>query len=191
VLLLLNQTQRLETLQSCSWTPQLATDFPSWVPDLSRPANENFRATMAASTSSAHAHFLPPNVLEVKGIHCATVSTVYSPLSSDPVTNFDVLDQWDCGNLEHHSYPTGESHSDAFATIIIRGWLKDRFPKTPRYLTFQAWKQELFDRNQKSSHPVLQFARNSYFFTTEEGYIGLSIAETKPGKRKHNHSCQR
>lgn len=167
--------------------------FPSWIADWSRPTTYDRSASttmVAAGISSARASFIPPDILEVDGVHCATVSAVYEPILKNPVQSSDVIRQWGPAHLQNGLYPTGESYSDAFATTIIRNLLRERFPTYSSYATLQEWEKKVFSGGEAKSSRILQYTQNSAFVVTEEGYIGLSTLDTKPGINNRDISLQ-
>jgi hypothetical protein len=193
MLLLLDQTQRLDALPHCNWKKNQEHHLPSWTADWSLPISRGLvtnHTMVSAGISSARASFAPPGVLEVDGVHCATVSAVYEPIDKNPVQASDIIRQWAPSHFQNNLYPTGESYMDAFATTIIRGRLRERFPRVLKYPALQEWKKEVFSdtlNQQGSSHgeakrsEFLQYLRKLAFIVTEEGYIGLSVPDAKPG----------
>src|SRR5262249_34706542 len=83
-LAMLCDTQRLDALINCFLGVNNPHRLPSWVPDWSLPADDRPGAVLsvqlASGISRAEAHFYPPNILRVSGVHFATVREVKGPV---------------------------------------------------------------------------------------------------------------
>jgi hypothetical protein len=191
ILLLLDQTQRLDALQYGNWNADQEQQIPSWIPDWSRLADRVSVSNRAlpllpSGISCARARYVPPNILEVAGIHCSTINVVHDPIWNEAVQIADVMQRWEPENLQTASYVTGESLLDAFASAIACDRLRDRYPTVGSYSTLQEWKEyiskasEMLSGEQKSNIP-LQHLRGQAFINTAEGYFGLSTPNAKPG----------
>jgi hypothetical protein len=199
-LLLLDQIQRLDSLRYAKWQEELEEQFSSWIPDWSNLEVESTaygNLPSAASLSRAHATFVSPNLLQVTGIFCATVSFVCDPVGQQAAHISEAIQRWAPDNLQTGSYVTGESLLDAFASTLTENELRDRYATIGSYPTLQEVKSDIFGDMTKTedlsngetwNRNILRRLSSRAFITTEEGYFGLGTPSTKPGtiSRRNN-----
>lgn len=188
----------LELLAHCCPHPDMAG--PSWVP--------NWRAyggpkviifpptTESTGMSQAHLQERTPGELEVSGHLHATVSSVFESLND---TKQDSVDEWLRKTMDDmivtETYPTGQSARKAFALLLCKNYVRQRFPGTAnahRTRTIQAVLRLLAAPNKitdgaDGSKWATFVARESRwwkragFFRTEHGYLARGPEDTRPG----------
>ncbi|RSL74083.1 hypothetical protein CEP53_000444 [Fusarium sp. AF-6] len=105
---------------------------PSWVPDLLSPYSNawNSRRQFAGGYSRIQAVHRDesPDLLEVMGVHCATVSSVTSDVPDDTTKALQLARSWEPDDLYTAGYPTGETLLEAYASLFLQHTFKDRWP---------------------------------------------------------------
>ncbi|GAP85662.1 putative heterokaryon incompatibility [Rosellinia necatrix] len=187
-------TQRLELFNDCCWK-EGDQSWPSWVPDWYAPADpgQPFRLMFTAGISPAEAKFIEPNTLRATGVQCAVVSSVgLEPQSDDIQDIFDATKVWFSQTANTDTYPTGETGTDAFVTVLCGYRTRERYPKIVSYPTLQEWSDTIRrmllqtpDRDEltgnRELYDALGFAKGKKFVGLTEGYFGLAPKGTKTG----------
>jgi hypothetical protein len=197
----INFCQRLESLRLCHPNRSQGIECPSWVPDLSSALNISRRMDwqFAAGYSSSQAYFDSPNVLNVTGIHCATVTHTYQPLpkSLEVLESLRLVREWEPEDLDSGSYPTGESVRDAYARLLLGNSVQDRYPERVYDVWFKDWKNQdsptaLFGAAARTplsdnampngfEKTALSMLTGRSFMTTSEGFLGLGPSGARQG----------
>ncbi|KAI1733518.1 heterokaryon incompatibility protein-domain-containing protein [Xylaria scruposa] len=201
-----HQVQRLELFDGCSLVSR-RIHAPSWVPDWSITSSRDtpkFFINSQVASGFSRAHFMNddnrPNVLEVLGLRCATVSHVSQPLLFDPGSLEAVhhVRQWQLQDLDTTIYqPTGETLRTAYALTLINNRVVNRWPQynlpTVDEWVKQDWDDGLFGSRASSSlhrttaaisrhvKYALNFCQDRVLVQTHEKYIGLAPGDTRPG----------
>jgi hypothetical protein len=188
---------RLELLVTCDIRGQKTVGLPSWVPDWSGDISEEvgfFTDSYCTGYSSSQIRFLPPDTLEVTGVRCLTISTVGEYLLNSDDDIFNVIQGLGMEKLTKDSYITGQSLLDAYAWTMSRGQLRDRFHTVTTDPSVEEMKKFILGKAQGISEetighiPINQFSRLTRYtsrqklVSTDEGYIGLGVSRTQPGK---------
>jgi hypothetical protein len=200
-------TKRLEILSYTIHEPQRRTDMPSWVADWSYfprfPLGHLIAYDMAPVTSGyscVEADFTRTSdgVLEVAGVHSATVHEVKGPPPQSRADAFAALRQW--APKESTYLPTGEDAEDAYTWTLVQGRVNERygyFPVWPGFvLSLQERKEAVYREvrdeerlaeDAERLEEVLIKVHDRVFFTTADGHFGLAPAATQQGE----HHCYR
>jgi hypothetical protein len=144
----------------------------------------------ASSLSRAHAKFVSPNLLQVTGVFCATVSIVCAPFGQRDTHFSDAIKRWAPANLQTGSYVTGESLLVAFTSTLTENELRDRYAIIGSYPTLKEVESSIFGDMKKDedlsnretwTRNIPRSLSSRAFITTTEGYFGLGTPNTKPG----------
>ena len=194
-LIYLDRMQRLDLLEHCNLAGR-RIDSPSWVPDWSTWKGTGIsNGSLASGVSCAHAEFLPPDILEVIGVHHGTVRTVSHTAPSNISDARTMIRQWEPENLRTGQYVAGGGLLDAFVSTLRFGLFRDRFPHGTEP-TLQEFRELFLSTiSVSATGPIDEDILNDFrifntldsmkgrsFITTEAGYIGLVPATTQPGK---------
>ncbi|KAF2491615.1 HET-domain-containing protein [Lophium mytilinum] len=194
-LIYLDHFHRLDLLRYCSLENMLAGSA-SWIPNWSAPAGKRLGySSVSSGASRASARYLAPNVLEVDGVHCATVSVVTEPPAwkvEDALRDFQA---WALDSLYQTTpYITGESREDAFVLALGGNLVKERCPAYSFALPTQKLKDLVFENisnrannchidpaSVRALKHAIGIVWGGRFLTTREGYIGLGPMAAQPG----------
>jgi len=193
---------RLELLRM-SFQIRRTIQVPSWVPDFSAtfPTLRHPEGGFCSGISRAEFTLKSPDTLEVIGLRCAAVGSVGRSLmfwdrDSDPI---DVMMSWRPQGLDTASYPTGDGLSHAYAITLMNFDLRERFVDMTTQPYLRDWMatlahigllSELWAGGQWVAPQLMnRYIQESIyrctgkaFIETDEGYIGLAIADAQPGK---------
>lgn len=187
---LIRESRRIGFLH-CSYD-QIWPTMPSWVPDWTMITDANASPSFCSGNSSVHA-VVQSNILQVKGIHCATVCSTSPPLiiqNSDEAT-WSRFRDWALKNVQATSYPSGGSPIRALAISTLSGMVKDRYTSQGFFPQADLWTEQFQEylSNPQSSVPssivkalAMVIQHNETIFTTKEGYIGSTLTPLEPGK---------
>ena len=166
--------------------------MPSWVPDWTMITDANASPSFCSGNSSVHA-VVQSSILQVKGIHCATVCSTSPPLiiqNSNEAT-WSRFRDWALKNVQATSYPSGGSPVRALAISTLSGMVKDRYTSQGFFPQADLWTEQFQEylSNPQSSVPssivkalAMVIQHNETIFTTKEGYIGSTLTPLEPGK---------
>lgn len=192
-------TARLELLAHCSPTEDF--ECPSWVPDWRSYGNRGpsilAAITLAAGYSRSSFRQLNANTLEVKGIITGSVSWAFKVLDSD---NGGRVGSWlrkfMKKAIKSATYPTGETIDDAFAKLMCRNQVQERFTTGSLFPYLDEWQEtlgELLERRDADTEDDLDlegFVRIQWghwetrrFFGLKDGYLGFGPMDIQPGDR--------
>ena len=183
-----DSTGRLELLAHCF--PSEDDHMPSWVSDWRSygdiTSSIPWATTLAAGMSKADFREVRLGELHVSGIHHGAVTTTFEILDS---TKGDRTGRWlrtlikECRMSAE--YPTAEDNHQAFAKLLCRNHLQERFPQATTFDTMEQWQNTLdlllaHDSSKLSDDSDLEgFVRSQWnfwqrrkFFRTEHGYLG-------------------
>jgi len=172
-----NETQN--STQTISWVRGWwSVTFPLWY------NAGGFASGFAAAQISYHI----PKTLQVAGVQCSTISTVWDSCFD---TESDILNLISSGfsdNLYNNTYVTGETLLEAYSWTLSLGVLRDQgydfFPSLQEFNEFivvqTAQSEEGRGLLDQRSY-LLQHLRGHKFFTTREGYIGVGPALSLEG----------
>lgn len=199
--------ERLELFSYCYIAGKSIPDTPSWVPNWSSlgPPLRWHTDQVAAGTSRAHLKYTDeePDLLEVLGMSCAVVSRVsdYLPEGIKKKDAVDRVRQWQPCDLDTAIYrPTGETLRKAYACTLIEMSVEARFVPVES-ITIDKWVEQAGDESLfgdltrcpggseadksevmgRAVREALNHCQGSAFVQTNEGYIGLAPADTRPG----------
>lgn len=185
-------TRRLELLSSCCQGAS-QMPMPSWVPDWSVLPSSSVQVEysyQAAGLSRAVFHYQPPDSLEVKGVVCATINSVSTPIHSyDDARN--TLQAYKPDSLDVGISPTGESMLDSWLRMVIFDQSVERYPDLSYLESISELKSAERNRvlsGQSSteasilSHEVYEWIRTACVLKTEDGYLGFGPYEARSGK---------
>ncbi|KAF2490269.1 HET-domain-containing protein [Lophium mytilinum] len=201
-----NHVQRLELLPYCDLKTALP-DTPSWVPNWSADSWTSVNwGSLCSGVSRAHFTYTHPGVLELVGVHCATVEAVRGPLADEREEALEEIRNWAADIIKPgSSYVTGESLEDTFALTIRQNEMYERWPEYDDWPTAQEWKslcKRRFVSPEKSAkgHDLASGERTKFdekdeshmteavdsvgghtFVTAERGYMGLGPRLAKSG----------
>lgn len=197
-LLHLGQVLRLEMIRY-SDLAERQIDGPTWVPDLSYEEEDRWSLShgpFASGFSRSHWTYLSPDILEVCGVQCATLSTVSTPAPNNLVEALAAVRLWEPTNLHTSLYITGESLLDAYSLTLRKGGIKERWPVGEIDCTLEHWKSKVCgkmclstesrsdtDVNDLEIHESLKYVRRRTLVTTQNGYIGLAPKAAQQGER--------
>ena len=192
----MDQTRRLDLLSECE---QASSEHggASWIPDWSVKRNTYplYGFTFASGISASVAVQCYPEVLRVKGIQAAVVSSVSK---STPIHSIDIMSSWrerEPLDLYTGSYSTGQSLLSAYCSTLRAGFLVERWPDHAGP-SLEEWKAQYLDtmsnflRSSLGSQEVmnnadvawcLRLVRARPVFRTTNGYIGLGPPGTEKG----------
>ncbi|KAF1848773.1 HET-domain-containing protein [Cucurbitaria berberidis CBS 394.84] len=176
-------TGRLHLLQQCRLSQQLY-DGPSWLPNFAvKDSSATFELELgrhASGLAAAHAKYFAPDTLEVLGFNGGAVVLVSMESSSNAKDIFRAIRRAVPGHCNSSSYVAGGSLLDAYLESGFQGQTRDRYPKF-RFPSFQSLQSNY---HQHSSHhtehvefninTLGQEIENVVFFTTQDGYVGLT-----------------
>ncbi|KAH7177097.1 heterokaryon incompatibility protein-domain-containing protein [Dactylonectria macrodidyma] len=190
----LSITHRLEFLTFC-WVQQRSQDGPSWVPNWAAPPMNRlffFRvlATRQASgLSAADVSFPALNTMEVKGVRCCCVDSVYSIAAGSPKDVFRTIRSWEPIDLQTGTYIGGGPMLDAFLEVVFQGCFRERWPGAdywPSLLELRENYVAVLAKDDDSNETILRclgngVANDAVYFTTKEGYVGVSQLGIRSG----------
>jgi len=203
-------SQRLEHFHNCSNNGQVTADAPTWVPDWASdiPGETYVPAQFAATSSRAHytvtnaentqpRNKARPEILRVRGVRCAEVSQVSTPLPAwlDRREAIRRVREWQPDDLDATYRPTNESMRKAYALTLNCSITKEREPdwilsSTNAWIDQDFGDQALFGQSvtelprsaiRSDVSDAVQCCADRLFFRTKEGYIGLAPSDTRVG----------
>ncbi|KAI1259471.1 HET-domain-containing protein [Xylariaceae sp. FL1019] len=165
--------------------------WPTWLPDWSHSRRTTVPPSIgfcASGVSAAHAQQLSHGRFEVMGVRFASVSTVGATMSSSPdiVEIAEVLGGLDFKKLQISTYPTGETHLDAYLHTLSMGQLKDRMNDQKKYPSLNEVRIETsfyLDTPPAAyyQHVAANWLRDCCIFTLSNGYVGLIYGKPQIG----------
>jgi len=176
-------TKQLDLLQHCQLS-QCFANGPSWIPNwASEGANIVFGFEFGRYTSgrsSAQAGYSPPNVLEVVGVYCASISSVGVEASGSPKEILQAIYQWKLEGLQTKGYIAGCSLLHAFLETICQGLTSERYkafdyPSLKDIQNGYLSSASIDARNEETILSTIHaFFGPLTFITTQEGYLGVT-----------------
>jgi hypothetical protein len=192
VLVLEKHSFRLDGLRYVSASKGIPR-LPSWVPGWSEIPLMNIDVhSAAANYTRSYLEFIPPDRIKVAGTKVDTISHVGSQRPWDRI-EFAALVRQEWAQISHmSSYVTGEAILDAFVRTITFNMNEDRHPGTG-YETFAQHKEEFESflefpgvEHKRNIEPGfvdwLYMLQGSWFFSTRNGYIGISFEKPQAGQ---------
>jgi hypothetical protein len=200
-------SRRLDTLGMSDIYPR-QENLPSWVPDWSiedqSPPLCFSSEIYTSGFSSASIKYLPPNTLEITGLHHSTICSVYSPV--DTISDYlELVQHLKLDTLcDSATYITGEYLLDAYASVLSLARLRERSPDITRYPSLEVVK-DLFKSSIIETESVIKeedhfhesnilyldmfrLAKGRRFFQTKEGYFGLGTRSTQKGENIQDYT---
>lgn len=199
--------ERLELFADCFVAGRSIPDAPSWVPDWYSDGPGERYHTRQLATGASRAQFKytdeEPDLLIVLGVSCAVVSHVddYLPKLLEKQDAVDRVRQWQPRDLDTATYElTGEPLRKAYACTLIENTVALRWPDAT-FVTMEKWvdqagngflfgdrtnspgKLEIDDSMEMDAaiNRALLYCGDRALMQTDECYIGLAPAETRPG----------
>ncbi|PVH69947.1 HET-domain-containing protein [Cadophora sp. DSE1049] len=189
-------TKQLDLLQQCRLDQRL-DHGPSWVPNWSFEDEGNMigieLGRRPSGYSRAQAQYLPPDVLEVTGVHCASVSLVGTQASGNAKEIFEAIRRWEPEGLQTNDYIGGGSLLDAFLETIHQGEIQERYPTStiPSLENIRSGyldaisKDVLNEEMPKTAVHGYMYFETVIFITTREGFLGV----TTQGVKENDSIC--
>jgi hypothetical protein len=190
----LDVVRRFDLIQRCNNQERLQ-GLPSWAPNWvgSGRAHPIYGLGLAASSiSSAHSHYVPPDILEVVGTRISTISSVDSPEMCSLDDLFSVLRNLGLEKYQETSYVAGGSLFDAYAWAVCSGQLQDRYSHTSAFPTLEGWRDTILNRLRNPDlsetrkepyfwHWVQNYTTGRRIIRTDNGYVGTVMGEPQAG----------
>ncbi|KAM0214759.1 hypothetical protein ACHAQD_008658 [Fusarium lateritium] len=192
----LGTTHRWE-IRGCPRNPE-DDEYPTWVPDLSRPDPfaRILRGQLASGCSSLHFDYEAPSLLKVMGVRFDTVKTVASETydaGADAQTILRTIRSWEPQGDLNKPYPGGGTLLDAFAATMVQDYRKDRYATIEH--TFEDIKAKFktgllstasdpiseLDVRDLMQFEILTRTQARTMMTTERGSMGLGCTFARPG----------
>ncbi|KAK5661140.1 hypothetical protein OQA88_11030 [Cercophora sp. LCS_1] len=199
----LQLTHRLELLQFCGTTTagQRLPEAPSWVPSWEHGLEtvlfglRTGHSRLASGPSCAQYSVPSAGALQVAGVRCAHVKSVGDIAQGTSSSQIlDVVRSWEPeGLLSGEHYPPGGgsvSMLDAFLEAVFQGCLRDRFPRAVSWPALATIREDYLAllssgagarpgagadrRGQIEKYLRNGVATGAVFFTTKQGYFGVS-----------------
>jgi hypothetical protein len=192
-----NLISRLELLAHCSRVAD--ADIPCWIPDWrsygdgapSIPA----ATTLAAGISKSDFREVQSGELDVSGIIHGAVTSTFKVLDTEKGDRTGLwLRKLIKGCITSVTYPIGEKIHQAFAKLLCRNQLQERFPEAHHYDTLEQWQETLSMLMARKSSKVPDdvdlegFVRSQWgywewrrCFRTQHGYLGCGPMDMGKG----------
>jgi hypothetical protein len=199
----INHFRRLELLSFCDIRDNHAT-MPSWVPNWSVgtiPDWRPFSGSCASGFSSSVVDYIAPDIIEVVGVQCGTITVTNRSLLHSESDIFDLIRHIGTDRLVNEPYvPTGESLLDTYAWTLSSGRLKDRYTYSTSTLTVQGFKSILLSAKSHSALEIenpeaisescmLPTLNERMHFWSDDGYIGLGPGSASTGILTRSPFC--
>lgn len=171
-------------------------ETPTWVPDWSARRRAPMLVGSGFSSSGqslATASYEAPRTLQALGILCATVSTCTS-IGRDTLEHIVAdIPEWAPAELETGLYVNGEPLLDAFAATLCGDEISERTQGhfDPSMEEARQTVMACIESPQSTikipasslfALTIVRWVPGRSYVTTEEGYIGLAPAASRPGK---------
>ncbi|KFY27059.1 hypothetical protein V491_01057 [Pseudogymnoascus sp. VKM F-3775] len=197
----ITQLKSLDLLTSCRYDIRKPL-LPTWVPNWSGQSDRKFGQIMnpdASGRSACEATLIKEGVLRLQGKHCDVVGTTYKmwDVGAPEIDVVALILQIACQVGVGANHVTGRTTLEDLAITLELGSVADEFEPIPRSHLLQIQQaakflqQILIDDSPQSSWKRPEMTKYistmAYrlegwtFFTTEEGSIGLSPTEIRPG----------
>jgi hypothetical protein len=185
-------TKQLNLIQHCRVT-QCFNNEPSWIPNWAFDDESTELGSelgrYAANRSSAQARYIAPNILEVIGVCCASISSVSINASGSPKEIFQAIRRWELEGLRTKGYIAGGSLFDAFLETIFQGQTIDRYPSAYHRRSLRdilATYEDASSMHARNEEAILSIISEHFecvtFFTTQEGYLGVTVPGVEKSK---------
>ncbi|KAE9372572.1 hypothetical protein N431DRAFT_466814 [Stipitochalara longipes BDJ] len=190
-------TSRLDMLDLCGRrSPPSKLILPSWVPDLSirylcQPLQ--YIPFMKTADPSIY-HNSIDNTRRIQGRRIDIIAQVATPILPDASLQetLAICYSWEPPDAENTNYIGGGSTLDAFIKLLMVGSLSETDPLgfygAPSLKGCRTAYQEAvregktpFETTYRFTSRIQHFARGRRFFITQDGYIGLGLAEISVG----------
>lgn len=174
-------TKRTDLLRHAK-IEQCCSGWPSWVPDWTAVQSDFFgHPRQASGSSAAEVHYYPPNVLEVSGIECCTISSANDVVPGNAT--------YELQSTSTNDYVAGGSLLHALLEVVSIGRTRDRYPSIAVYKTMEELQADYqhFISGNLGIEDTLRCLKNvlnsnyTTYITTQEGYLGVTSASTQKG----------